>query len=313
MADFRYPLTVIDDDADYLLVNVVDYQPPGLGSGGGGFADFFDFNGGSSRNKRYCKKNTKSRIILPIPEGVRDMNATSWRGDSLNSIQAAAIRSGQRIVESGGLNGAEANAQNVLQSLQAMGGTAMDEANNWLSQLENNSEVRDAVKTYFISQAANVFGANVSANSLISRTNGQVLNPNLELLFDGVQLRQFDFSIPFTPRNEQEALQCKGIINTFKRAMAAKTSGSGASRGVFISSPDVFKLEFRKGKRKHPFYFSMKICALKGMNVNYMETQQYATYEDGTPVKMRMNLQFTEVNPVYEEDYNQEDYRGVGY
>ena len=42
MADYRYPQTILDEDADYLLVNVVDYQPPGLGSGGNSFADFFD-------------------------------------------------------------------------------------------------------------------------------------------------------------------------------------------------------------------------------------------------------------------------------
>ena len=47
------------------------------------------------------------------------------------------------------------------------------------------------------------------------------------------------------------------------------------------------------------------LCPQRHERVNYMETNQsYATYEDGTPVKMRLNLQFTEVNPIYAEDYD---------
>ena len=40
------------------------------------------------------------------------------------------------------------------------------------------------------------------------------------------------------------------------------------------------------------------------MNVNYTGTGTYATYEDATPVSMTLNLTFTELSPVYQEDYN---------
>jgi len=58
----------------------------------------------------------------------------------------------------------------------------------------------------------------------------------------------------------------------------------------------------------------MKPMALKNMNVSYSDTGAYTTYEDSTPVKMTMSLSFTELNPVYREDYGDSFSRdGVGY
>ena len=175
------------------------------------------------------------------------------------------------------------------------------------SDLNTRSILRD----YFVAQAVNVFGANVSGTELTSRVSGQVLNPNLELLFQGVQLRTFNFGFELAPRSRQEARQIKEIISTFKQAMAPRTSTAGSRRGIFIKSPDVFRLEFKKGGKKHPFLFSMKTCAMTGMAVDYTGAGSYETYEDGTPVIMNMALSFQELNPIYREDYK--GVRGVGY
>ena len=67
------------------------------------------------------------------------------------------------------------------------------------------------------SSALGIFGANVSTEQLLARQSGQIFNPNLELLFNGVTLRSFSFSFKMTPRSAQEARQCKNnnkIIQT---------------------------------------------------------------------------------------------------
>ena len=43
--------------------------------------------------------------------------------------------------------------------------------------------------------AVNVLGGNVSVNQVLSRQEGQVFNPNMELLFNGPTLRNFRFSL----------------------------------------------------------------------------------------------------------------------
>jgi len=136
------------------------------------------------------------------------------------------------------------------------------------------------------------------------------------LLFQGVNLRSFPFSITFSPRGPEESKVVKDIIRSLKMSMAPKAGefdGSGA-QGIFLKSPDVFQLRYMKDDVDHPFLNSFKLCALTGMSVNYTNAGTYTTYEDGTPVNIRMNLTFKELNPIYHEDYLQPAAGfGVGY
>ena len=87
--------------------------------------------------------------------------------------------------------------------------------------------------------------------------------------------------------------------------MAPKTgTGGGGAQGVFLKSPDVFQLKYLNNGGDHPFLNSFKLCALTGLNVNYTNAGTYASYEGGTPVNIRMNMTFKELNPIYNEDYN---------
>ena len=66
-----------------------------------------------------------------------------------------------------------------------------------------------------------------------------------------------------------------------------------------------------KGGQLHPFLNSFKTCELKNVAVTYTGSGTYATYEDGTPVHMKLDLAFTELNPIYAEDHD--TVGGVGY
>ena len=97
--------------------------------------------------------------------------------------------------------------------------------------------------------------------------------------------------------------------------MAAKSRAEGSGpRGLFIKAPDVFELKFMRGGKIHPFLYKMKTCALTKISVDYMRTGNYITYEDSTPVQLAMALSFTELNPIYAEDYKDHDLNeGVGF
>ena len=108
-----------------------------------------------------------------------------------------------------------------------------------------DSKLQTAIRNAIAGAAVNQLGGNVNAQNLVARTTGQVLNSNLELLFGGVNLRSFPFSITFTRRYEEEALEVKRIIRQFKMSMAAKAGkrfSGGSASGIFLSSPDVFSL-----------------------------------------------------------------------
>lgn len=295
----QYPTNIASGNNDYFMVGVFNYQPTGSGSQGRN--RILEISGSQSTRNL---KNSLYNIILPMPDNVSDSNAVTWDSDSLNSLQLAGLNAGEDVLDAIKLEEPE-----KLNKLKAAVSSFLTESGSALQ----DPKLADAVKKSFIGEAINVFGGNINAESLISRTTGQVLNPNLELLFKGVILREFNYTFTLTPRDQFESQQIKQIINLLKRSMAAKsTASSGAGKGAFISAPDVFQPTFMQGPRAHPFLYSIKQSALTGMNVNYVGTGAYATYTDGTPVKMQMQLRFRELSPVYNEDYN--DVRnGVGF
>ena len=86
----------------------------------------------------------------------------------------------------------------------------------------SKNAANNALTKFLASKALNIFGGNVTTNQLLARGSGEVLNPNMELLFGGPTLRNFRFNYKLTPRNEKEAQQVKLIIRAFKRNMAHK-------------------------------------------------------------------------------------------
>ena len=176
---------------------------------------------------------------------------------------------------------------------------------------------RRAVAAAIAGKAIDPQGQNIRPNTAIARATGQILNSNLELLFDSVNLRTFPFNVTFSPRNPTESMRVKHIIRAFKSSMAAKKGTSEVGQGgIFLRAPDVFQLRYLHRGKDHPFLNSFKHCALTGMQVNYTNAGTFASYEDGTPVSISMSLTFKELNPIYFEDYDEftaNDNKGVGF
>lgn len=289
---YRYPKKRIDESDDYLQIHVIDYVPPGI-----------DLSGSTNILQRTSTqalesqslKNPLYQILLPMPQGISDTNLVKWGEDTINPLEAAGVGLAKGVVE----------GENPLTKISQMAGA--------LKSTLTNGNGQDLVTSYMSAKAVGTLGGNVTAEGVLARTSGQVLNSNMELLFQGVQLRSFNFTFNLAPRFEEEANDVKKIIRTFKSSMAAKTSG-GTGAGLFISSPEVFQLTYKSGNKKHPFLHSFKPCALVSMGVDYTGSGVYATYEDSTPVHMKLSLSFQELNPIYFEDYDKIPLTdGVGY
>jgi len=301
----QYPSNIASGNNDYFRIGIFAYEPNTTLSGqlGGGRGPFQVNGSKSTRNL----KSSMGNIILPMPNNISDSNSVQWNDDSLNSIQIAGFGAAEAAI------GSLSTEKDVGENINSLKKVVEDRLKGGLNALQDPT-IADALKKALVGEAVNVFGGNIDTQSLISRTSGQVLNPNLELLFRGVILREFNYSFTLTPRDSSEAAQIKGIINLLKRSMAAKsTASNGAGKGAFIKAPDVFQPIFMQGPRPHPFLYTIKQSALVGMSVNYVGTGAYATYNDGTPVKMEMQLRFKELSPVYNEDYDQSDSNGVGF
>ena len=169
-----------------------------------------------------------------------------------------------------------------------------------------------ALTASLAAQAANIpMGGSLTRDQVFARTSGEILNPNMELLFNGVKLRTFKFSFKLTPRDRTEAEQIKLIVRAFKENMSPKLTGG---ENTFLKTPNIFELTYKKGTQSHPFLNKFKQCALTDMSVNYTGEGTYATYTGGDPVSMVLELGFKELEPIYDVDYDSwEGSEGVGY
>lgn len=329
-----YPMkrNAAEETGDTFLIKCIEYTPPKPGEGMGLSADIqyydksegfkgngitiagkkgargqtgsvatgvkFKFNEANTRMQKTADKKTKYYIELPIPQEVNDANSVTWGEDSLNIFQLAGLAAAQRIMTNPG-----ESFQQVSQLLQ-----------QGIPLPSLDDDTKNAVLAGISGQAINALGGNVSPGSVIARATGQILNSNLELLFKGVNLRSFPFSVTFSPRNYEEAIRVKTIIRYLKQTMAPKTGVEGGGTGIFLKSPDVFSLSYLHKGDDHPFLNSFKLCALTGLSVNYTNAGTYASYDGGTPVNIRMNMTFKELNPIYSEDYEgMGDADGVGF
>ena len=247
------------------------------------------------------QKNAKAiyYITLPIPQDVNDSNVVTWGDDNMNIFQIAAVDAAASI-----LGNTKESFENAKALLDAGIGRSIGDA--------LGKDTGRAITRAIAGKAIDALGANIRPNSVLGRSTGMILNSNLELLFSGVTLRTFPFSINFSPRNARESAEVLSIIKALKSSMAAKKNASQGQGGIFLRAPDVFQLRYLHNGKDHPFLNRIKDCALTAMSVNYTNSGTYTTYDDGTPVSIRMNLTFKELNPIYFEDYA-DGVGGVGY
>ena len=240
-------------------------------------------------NKSKLRKNQRT-IYLPIPQQISDSLRVEYAEDRLSPIAAAAVATATGIMSADG--GSIAKVRDFVGRVTS---------GQYKFEGVDNAGI-NSLKTGLAASAIRSLGMNVSAQGLISRASGQVLQSNLELLFSGMALRTFPFVFDFAPRDEKEAEEVMLIIRTIKMAMTP----SGRDR-VLMTAPDLFQFTYISGKERHPFLNSFKVGVLSNMTVNYTAGGNYATY-GGTfksPVHMRMQLDFKEINPVFREDYEQ--------
>jgi len=278
----RYPVSNSEKNKfDYFSITELEYVPPGIS----------DVNSSSltatSAKKRLTKRG--STVILPMHPGISDSNSVGWGDDSLNPIQGA-------------LGMVAANAIGNIANSQSAGDlgnaakTLVEEGFDIVNKVTSDAQLLNFIKYYFAGQAV---GAN-----LTTRQGGVVVNPNLELLFTGPNLRSFNYSYKLIPRDDKESKEIKLIIRFFKKAMAAVKSKSG----LFLKTPSVFELKYIYGKTndQHPFLNKIKPCALTSFNVDYTPDGSYMTYnDDGSMTSYNISMSFNELEPIYREDYDE--------
>ena len=275
--NLRYPSQAFD--TDYMTIRQFKYVP---------MADILTNNNTREMRADRRHKHSIGSVTLPIPNQLADNNPVNWNQSSLNDILRGGLAAASRVMGAGGTLGGL--------STQLQG-----EADRALTSLRNqSSEARQAATSYLLGQLP---GINMRTNEVMGRLSGQILNPNLELIFNGVTLRQFGYSFRLTPRNNKETNIVRKIIRFFKQGMAAKET-----ERMFLAAPNIFQPRFyNRDGNQHTFINTIKKCALTNFGVNYVPDNTYMTLPDSSMTAYQITMQFMELDPILDTDYTELD------
>ena len=273
---FVYPETLRESEQDVIKFTILKYQPRGFKAR----ENSLDFFGERSIFKG---REPVGTVVLPIPGGIGDSNSCDWGENSMTAMQAAIANIGLSF-----LTGTDLAGQ--------ITGTAQGMQNN-------KDDIKEALSNSIVEAATGGAGG-----ALLSRTKGVIMNPNMELLFKKPQLRPFTFTFKLAPRGRSEAISVINIIRTFKQSMAPIRSESN----LFLRTPHTYRLQYMSRGKVHPYLNMFKECALTNLNMKYTPDGNYSTYEDGVMTAYEMTMQFKEIEPVFNDDYEMSGESTIG-
>lgn len=180
--------------------------------------------------------------------------------------------------------------------------------------------------------------------SLAGNVLKQVINPQLQMLYKGINLREFQFEFRFTPTSKQEAQIVDTIIKKLTYYSVPELVGSKSNQ--FLKPPQLFGIKFAftggsglagalsnffknigtniltsqvtgslfgsnqvSDKNPAKIFKIYHDCILKDIQVDYAPNG-WAAYNDGYPVETRVTLTFAETDIVTKKDIGNSSSQG---
>ena len=283
-AAYAYPID-ISTDQDHLMIRKYKYARSK-------FEDQLGFANLSGPGQDTAGKEYDGFAILPMPK-VSDSNGAEWGDSDLNIFGVGAV---QALSDAGklakGAVGAGFDLKKQIDNITSFaGGVPLPT----VGDLKGSAAVGGALGG---SALLKTLGIGVEPDTLLARATGAIANPNAELLFQGPVLRDFGFQFLMIARSQEEGKMIRQMIRWFKQGAAPKYRNQ-----ALLGTPDIFRLRYVTPT--NPGILNrFHDMALRTITVDYAPDGFWSAYEDAHPVACRMSLQFTELKPVYDTDYN---------
>ena len=293
----RFPHDMlIDEGEDFVMFDFYDYKPPFQGKksvddvDNASYANLTlgDYNATGYAGE-YFKDKAYPQILLYMPQDVQDSFSAKWEGKKFGQITTGLISAA----------GQEGNIEKLKSTGKALDATL------------DNSMV-NAASAIVTGLAQKITGDQISAGDLFGGISGVARNPNVEVLFQSMELRTFDLTFKMTPFDESDVQRMDGIIRIFKMAMLPQYNlgedvdvfgrdNNGLDAG-FIQVPKVCAVNFMRGSQRNRFLPRYKMCAITDVNVNYTPDNVYATFDGSSPVATELKISFMETKLIFSED-----------
>ena len=336
LKNLKYPVDAdYGNTQDYIQINQFTYKPPNpdilFGEDLEGVSDDEVADKIFERPRNIILEGLKSQspkekhiglVKLPMPNDLKDSNNVAWGQDQLNAITAAAANLTSSGLDQGIklLKEIQSKDKNLFEGIGQVfgaGGQVFGQVLQTLEKAQENPNATLLGRSVVGAGILNFAGFGLSPEAILARGAGIIPNSNLQLLFNAPTLRSFRFNWKMSPRSRDEAIRINNILRFFKQGMAVKkqkgTSAGGAS--YFLATPNVFDISFRTSKTNRGItnlnnsVLKMKTCACTGVAVNYAPQGMWNAYEEGQPTSCILSLEFKELEPIYNTDYDEDPFK----
>lgn len=296
-SSYRYPNNIKDKHTDYVMFEFGAYIPPYAGDPEGARdnsdeakaptdrSKYQNYNASANAFQPYTDSDLKP-IILYMPQDIQTESKQNWNGKAISNLGGA--------------------------GLGLFGGNA-DKLKNY-----NFGQGMQSAVSALVTAALNAVpgvGGNFTLNDVLGSTQGVILNPNVEILYDSLELREFTLKFKMTPHDGNESLTIKKIVQVFRKASMPSYNGTSGSnltttnaealRGSnVIGLPSMCRVSFMRGSELHSWLPQYKTCAIQKVTVNYTPDGAYATFGDGSPVATELTVSFLESKLLFAEEIN---------
>lgn len=211
-------------------------------------------------------------ISLYMPDTVNMSFETSYQEDNLSDY---------KVPYYGSLG------ESLIQSILSGSPQAATGSNMVSGTAQILAGLKDLIKSDF-----------VPINALL-KGQGVAINPQVQLLFKAVGLRQFQMEFMFSPKSADESAAIRNIVQKFKFHAAPEIAGNaaGAKSGLFFVVPSTFNIDFLFSGTNNQYLHRIGECVLETVTVDYAPNG-WASFKDGSPTQVRLNLTFKEVDIV---------------
>ena len=242
----RFPHDMlIDEGEDFVMFDFYDYRPPFKGKVYGGEGQevinktLAQYNASGYANE-YFKDKKYNQILMYMPQDVQDAFAAKWDGKKFGALTTGLV--------------AAAGQGEVKSKLKGI----VDSATDAVSKGRANAAAEMITKL-----ANTITGDTISTGDVFGGISGVARNPNMEVLFQSMEVRTFDLTFKMAPYDEKDVENMHGIIKTFKKAMlpqyklgeGVKVFGmeNNALEGGFIQVPKVCAVNFMRGSGRNKY------------------------------------------------------------
>lgn len=280
--------------------NATQSFPEAQGEYGMAFT-FADYNVSAVMGSTNVMESPRGSIVLPMPLNIDEtLNIDSKQANlGLKGAGALALLDGENTLGQ--------VASDIFDTAKDMAGSL---ASDIFGQGDTLNDVRAALRqtgSFARLAARGSIGQELGLAADVYA--GTAVNPYATVDFDGVRLRQHDFSWSLSPNSEEESNTLRNIINTFRINILPAYQGVGGVSGGTVS----------RALLKYPslvqptligvdssYYLKYKPSMITNVTVKYNEGPHLAVYRGGRPITVDLTVSMIETQIHTREDYGGE-------